>query len=226
MNPHHAPDKSHTKPILLLGAGGHARVLLALLHAIGRPVHAILDDDPATHGQTLGPTRARVEAGLDQLHQHTPDTVELVNAIGSAHHPAARRRVFETWTTLGYRFATLQHPAAIVDPHATLDQGAQVMAGATLQTGVHIQANALINSCASIDHDTRIGPHSHVAPGVTICGDVRVGSTCHIGAGATLIQCITVGDDAVIGAGATVLSDVAPAATVVGCPAKPIRRSR
>jgi len=216
-----ADDYNH-KPVVVLGAGGHARVLISLLRLIGRPIAALLDNDPAKQGQAID--GLTVTGSFDALDQHSPAAVELVNAIGSAGRPEVRQRVYEQWTAKGYAFATLAHPSAVIAPEAHIEAGAQVMALAAVQPGARLGSNCLINTKASIDHDTAIGAHSHVAPGATVCGGVTIGAGCHIGAGATVVQGIAIGQGSVVGAGATVVKDVAAGQVVAGTPAKPLSR--
>lgn len=215
-------DNSNRKPVILLGAGGHARVLISLLRLIDRPIAALLDDDPHKLNTTLD--GIPITTPIDALTQHPPDTVELVNAIGSAHRPTARQALYEKYTQAGYAFATLLHPAAIIAPQANIQAGAQVMAGAVIQANATLHPNCLINTAASIDHDTTVGMHTHIAPGVTICGGVTLGPCCHIGAGTTVVQGIRLGSSVVVGAGATVLSDIPNNQIVAGTPAKSLDR--
>lgn len=209
------------KPVVLLGAGGHARVLLSLLSMHTRQIAAVLDDDPSLHGKRMGQTGLEILGGLDQVKRYQPNEIELVNAIGSAHRPSARQAVYEQMIEQSYRFATLWHHHAIIACEAFIEPTSQIMASATIQAGAQVHANTLINTGAAIDHDTTIGKHTHVAPGVTVCGNVTIGPGCHIGAGATVVQGITIGPGVVVGAGATVLKNVAAGQTVVGTPAKP-----
>ena len=215
----HHNNATNAKPVVILGAGGHARALISLLKLINRPIAALLDDDHDKHGNTLD--GLTIAGNFDALTQHPPDTIELVNALGSAHRPTTRQAVFERFASLGYTFATLIHPAAIIASEVKIEQGTQVMAAATVQPGATLLANCLINTASSIDHDTAIGQHTHIAPGATICGNVTIGQSCHIGAGATIIQGITLGQSVAVGAGATVLSNIPNGLTVVGTPAKP-----
>ena len=203
--------------------GGHARVLLSLLRLQKRQVLAILDDNPSLHGNTIGLDTIPITGAVDSITQYSTDQVELVNAIGSTHLPTDRQDIYIKLSTMGYHFATLIHPSAVIAPGATIHSGAQIMAGAIIQSDSQLHSNCLINTRASIDHDTTIGKHTHIAPGVTICGSVSIGHTCHIGAGATIIHDLTIGHRVIIGAGATVLFDVPEKLILVGTPAKPLR---
>lgn len=217
------PETHHnktTKPAIILGAGGHARVLISLLKRIDHPITALLDDDPNKLGTTIDDIK--VAGNLDAIDDKQTNSIQLVNAIGSARLPTIRQAVYHRMTTRGFTFATLLHPAAVVASQANVALGAQIMAGAVVQAHATLGANCLINTAATIDHDSAIGEHTHVAPGATICGGVTIGPGCHIGAGATVIQGIRIAANAVIGAGATVIADVPEGAVFVGTPARPM----
>lgn len=213
-------DRRSSLPVIMIGAGGHARVLLDLLACLGREILFITDRDEKWHGQSIGAIEVR---GSDELIlQYATDQVRLVNGVGSASPPLARREVYWRFRSRGYEFDTLLHPTAIIAERTRIEAGVQIMAGAIVQTGSHIGVNSLINTRASIDHDCRIGPHVHIAPGVTLSGDVRVGEATHIGTGATVIQGVSIGAEAMIGAAAAVIRDVPDRARVVGVPARPL----
>ncbi|MEM6257534.1 MAG: acetyltransferase [Planctomycetota bacterium] len=210
------------KPAVVLGAGGHAGVLLSLLKLKRQPILAVLDDDPSLRGKPVPGTSVRVAGGLDDVDQYPAEETTLINAIGSTRRPTTRKAVYERMISKGYTFQTLIHESAVIAPEVRIHEGVQIMARATIQPGVTLHPNCLINTSASIDHDTHIGPHTHIAPGVTICGRVAIGNSCHIGAGATVIQGISIADSAVIGAGATVINDIHVGQIMIGTPAKPI----
>jgi UDP-perosamine 4-acetyltransferase len=191
------------RPLILLGGGGHARVLLATIARLGGSVTATLTE------------------GVDEmLAHHHPRSVLLVNGIGSLGPGSRRRQIFSDLRAKGYDFASLVDPHAVVAPDVELGEGAQIMAGAVIQPGCAIGANAIVNTRAAVDHDCRLGDHVHVAPGVTLSGGVTVEADSHIGTGATIIQGIRIGAGAMVAAGAVVVKDVAPGITVMGVPAK------
>lgn len=149
----------------------------------------------------------------------------VVNGIGSVGRHTTRRRAFEIADAASARFLDFVHPTALVDPSARMGTGAQVLAGAILQPGCTLGRNILINTGAVLEHDVWIGDHVHVAPRACLCGGVELGNLVHVGAGAIVLQGVTVGDEAVIGAGAVVIRSVPAGATVVGNPARILRRS-
>ncbi|WP_050479716.1 acetyltransferase [Herbaspirillum rhizosphaerae] len=208
-----------TPDIIILGAGGHARVLLKAL--AGATVLGLTDPDPAKAGGAI--------AGIpilgtdDALKAYAVDKVVLVNGIGSVGSNERRRDLFARYKQIGYAFLNVCHPSAVVADDVLLGEGVQIMAGAILQTGCSVGENSIVNTGAVVDHDCGIGRHVHIAPGAVLSGGVEVGDNAHVGAGATVIQGVRIGANSLVGAGAVVVRDVPPGVRVAGVPAKEIR---
>lgn len=207
--------------LVMLGAGGHARVLVAaLLLRNEQPIGCIAPDKPGADW----PAGIAWLGGDDRLVKLDPAGVLLVNGRGSVASTEGRRRLFEHAKLQHFRFANVRHPAAIVEASCREGEGVQVMAGAIVQTGCSIDDNVIVNTGAILDHDCRIGAHAHIATGARLAGGIIVEDGAHIGAGAVLKQGIRVGRNAVVGAGAVVIGDVEADTTVVGNPARVIAR--
>lgn len=203
------------KAIIVLGGGGHAKVVIDMIKRLRVPLKGMVDPDADT--AVLG---AEFLGGDDALKNWHPSEVDLANGVGSVGLPELRRELYDRFVGEGYFFPPLVHPASVMGEDSGAAAGAQIMAGAVVQAGADIGENAIVNTRASVDHDCRIGPHSHIAPGATLSGNVRVGEQVHVGTGATVIQGIAIGDRAVIAAGAVVTEDVAADAHVAGVPAR------
>lgn len=206
-------------PVVLIGGGGHAKVLLDVLLTEGVKIWGILDKSPPA-GELYG---IPIIGDDDDIGEFAPSEVILVNGLGSTDIPGLRRRIYETFTSQGYKFRCVLHRSAQISRRAILDDGVQIMAGAVVNIGSRIGKNSIINTGATIDHDCRIGEHTHIAPGCTISGGVTVGNNTHIGTGTTIIQKINIGNNVLIGAGSLILNDVPDNVVVYGVPAK-IRR--
>lgn len=208
-------------PLLVLGAGGHGRVVASTLLLTGRRVIGFLDADRALWGTK------KIELpviGDDAcLQDFSTESVRLVNGIGSTALSQIRKKIFEDYKGKGFFFDSVIHPSACVSPSTILGEGAQVMAGAVIQIGAKIGCNVIINTGAIIDHDCVIGAHTHVAPGATLSGGVTIGCSCHIGVGAVMIQSVELGDESMVGAGAVVIRSHAASSCLVGVPAKMMR---
>lgn len=203
------------RPLVLLGAGGHALVLLALAVAAGHRVKGVCDPRLAAGG-------AQHWQGLPVLgddsaaEAESPAAVGLINGIGQLPGGTARRQLFERMCARGFHFPPLVHPTAWIAPDVALGEGAQIMAGAIIQPGSRIGENSIVNTRAGIDHDCTVGADVHIAPAATLCGGVTIGNGAFIGAGAILTHGATVGRDAFVHAGATLVRDLRPGQILAG----------
>lgn len=207
-----------TLPVIVIGAGGHAKVVLDVLLERGQRVIGLLDSDPAKKNKEL--LGVPVLGGDEILASYPPNNVSLVLGIGSSGRPNHRRNIYEALKSRGYLFPVFVHPSAIITHAVEISDGTIVMAGAVVQPGCRIGANCIVNTGARIDHDCQLGNHVHVAPGAILCGDVCVGADSHIGAGSTIIQGINVGEGAIVAAGALVVDNIPDRTTVLGVPAR------
>lgn len=212
--------------IIIIGAGGHARVLIDVLRRLGLEPAAAVDVNAALHGTKLDDVPV---IGADEtVFARVATDVVLVNgqgnvpSIGSS-GLARRRAVFTKFVDRGYSFMSVVSPDAMVSSRAIVGAGAQILTRVVVHPGSNVGANTIVNTAARLDHDCIVGAHSHIAPGTVLCGGVAVGEECHVGAAAVVVPGIRIGARAVVGAGAVVTADVAPGSTTLGVPAK--RRS-
>jgi UDP-perosamine 4-acetyltransferase len=207
--------------VIVIGGGGHAKVVIDTLLAGGATVAGLCD--PALTAGDMGPLGIPVLGGDAALDAHPPADFVLANGIGSTGSTARRREVFERAKAKGYVFATVVHPSAVIGRDVRLEEGAQVMAGAVVQPGAVLGRNCLVNTRASVDHDCKVGEHAHIAPGVVLCGGVHVGAGAHVGSGATVVQDMRLGEVSLVCAGTVTTVAVPDGATVRG-PSASVRR--
>lgn len=213
--------KQQNPKLVMLGSGGHARVLQEVLslagfelHGFGAPTAAgsVLDTDHNDQPVAwLGNDEAIL--ALD------PTSHLLVNGLGSAGAISVRASVFDKFKAAGFNFLQIEAQHAVVSPSAVLLEGVQVLNGAIINTQAHINDNTIVNTGAIVEHHNKIGHSCHISVGATLSGNVTIGNATHIGAGATVIQGITIGSNCIIGAGAVVIRDVPDNHTAVGVPA-------
>ena len=211
---------SNFPPVIVVGSGGHARVMIDCLSLIGREILFCTEIETKFFGNTVDGILVK---GPDELVlDFNCDKVQLVNGLGSVGAPTGKIEIYDRFANEGFEFTRVIHPSAIVAKSTEIEDGVQIMAQATIQPGTSIGSNTIINTAASIDHGCQIGAHCHIAPRVALSGEVVVGKNTHIGTGASVIQGIHIGEGCIVGAGATVVSNLADGTIAIGTPAKPI----
>lgn len=196
------------KPVIILGGGGHARVLAEAIRHMGGTVlgHCV----PSS--QTSSFDGSSFLSDEDVLRMNAED-IRLANGIGvkpKLTDPGTmmRRKAFDLFAAHGFVFPPVFGLASAVASDASVDAGAQIMSGAVVQPGAQIFRNAVVNSGAIIEHDCKVGAHSFISPGVTCCGSVEIGEGAFVGAGATILPGVVVGKGSIIGAGVVVRRSV------------------
>lgn len=196
--------------MILLGASGHAKVIIDILEKSGQPIEGLYDTNPELTSLAGKPVLQQSELSP------RPDQ-EAIVCIGDNR---IRKMVVKG---LSMPFGTAIHASVQLGADVNIGGGTVVMAGAVINPSTNIGDHCIINTTASIDHDCEIGNYVHISPNSTLCGGISVGEGTHIGAGATIIPNIKIGKWAVIGAGAVVIADVPDFAVVVGNPARIIK---
>ena len=203
--------------ILIIGAGGHARVVIDAIRAAGEHEIAGLVTADGCGEPVYGVPVVAADADLGRLRSEVDACIIAVGSVGGV---TARLRAAQAAQDAGVPLVTIVHPAASVSAVATLTDGAFVGAGAVVGPGASVGECAIVNSGAVVDHDCNIGAFVHVAPGAALSGTVSVGDRSHIGTGASVMQGIRIGADTVIGVGAVVVDDVPGCVVAYGNPCR------
>lgn len=207
-------------PIVVIGAGGHAREIVAAIQTPGcrwsdRPLLGVLAADDR---------RAARLAGLGLSVIGPPERLADLDAdyIVGVGDPDVRRRLDGQAAEFGRRSITVIHPSAVLGGDVDVGAGCYLAAGAIVTTNATLGRSVHVNVGASIHHDCELGAYTFVGPGARVAGWVTVGEGAFIGVGAVIRDEIRVGAGAIVGAGAVVVRDVEPGATVIGNPARPL----
>jgi sugar O-acyltransferase (sialic acid O-acetyltransferase NeuD family) len=198
------------RELVIIGGGGHTRVLIGMAQAAGLNIKGIITSNAALLGEEVLDVPV---LGLEGEVALDPAQIVLINGVGNLASRAGsglavRAAIYQRYRARGFDFLPLMSNHAVVQPHVMMGEGVQVMPGAVIQSGAIIGENVIVNTRASIDHDAVIYPHCHIAPAAVLCGHVVVGEETHIGAGAVIIQGIRIGCNVVVGAGAVVTHHV------------------
>jgi sugar O-acyltransferase (sialic acid O-acetyltransferase NeuD family) len=192
-------------PILLAGAGGHARACLDVIEQAGSfTIGGLVGSADEVGRDVLGYPVLGTDADLAAL----AATYRLgLVAVGQIKTPEVRIRLFDALKAHGYAAPAIVSPRGYVSAHALIGEGTIVMHGAIVNAGARVGRNCIINSRALIEHDTVVGDHCHIATGASVNSGVTIGSGTFVGSGATVRQGVRIGDRCVIGMAQRVLAD-------------------
>lgn len=209
--------------LLLVGAGGHAGVVAEAVIATGdnrpiltRTIIGALDDDKQVGEMSHGMV---VRGSLNDLKKYMVPAIDIFLAIGSNED---RYRLFMELPA--FRTINIIHPTARVMTDQ-IGLGTFIAAGAHVGPECRIGQGSIINTNASLDHNSFVGQFSSLAPGVVTGGWVTIGDRTMIGIGAMIRDHVTIGNNVTIGMGAVVTKDVPDGVTVYGNPARQIGKA-
>lgn len=193
-------------PILLCGAGGHARACIDVIERQAQfSVAALVGNADEVGQKVFGYAVIGTDTQLDSWVGTIPHALVAVGQIKSA---VIRMRVYQRLKECGYRLPTIVSPGAYVSPHAVVGEGTIVMHGAIVNAGAVVGRNCIINSHALVEHDTVIGDHCHVSTSAALNSGVRVGTGTFIGSNSAVRQLVSIGEHCVIGMGQRVIKDL------------------
>lgn len=202
----------------VVGAGGHAKVVIDVLRAVGWKPVAVLDPSPS--GVTV--SDVPVVGGDDMAGKLFEQGIRhVIVAIG---RNDLRRRIGARLKGMGYTLVSAVHPSAVISPSAAIGEGVVVMPNAVVNAQANVADHAIINTSATIEHDCVIGISAHMAPRSVIGGNCTIGEEVFFGIGAVARPLSVVGDRTIVGAGAVVVGEIGADLIVVGTPARAMPR--
>ena len=197
--------------LVIIGAGGHGKVIADIAEKAGYTDIVFLDDNQAV--KNCGKYFV-VGASGDFMRYSSCD---FIVGIGNAQ---IRKKIQEELIAKGLKIVTLIHPKAVVAPDVSLGVGTVVMAGAIINPGSTVGNGCIINTAATVDHDNIIADYVHVSVGSHIAGTVSIGAGTWIGIGAIVNNNVSICENCVIGAGAVVVKNITESGTYIGVPAR------
>jgi UDP-perosamine 4-acetyltransferase len=201
-------------PIVLVGAGGHAKVIIELIRAVGgysivgcldpQPLGSHVLDVPIIGGDELLPRLAAEGVQAAAI------------TVGSN---ALRERLGRRALTHGLMLPSLISPRAYVSASSAVGCGTAILPSSVIHPDVSIGQFCIINTGAIVEHDCILADAVHIAPGSVLCGGVIVGTRTFICAGSTAIPGVRIAPDTTVGAGAVIIRDLNEPGLYIGSPA-------
>ncbi len=196
------------KKVIILGAGGHGRVIADIVTLSGDVVLGFIDDKDPSEFPNI--TILGKLTDIDRFKQEA----SFIVGIGDNQ---TRKQIMET---LDVDWYTAVHPTAVIASDVEIAEGTAIMANAVINTGSKIGRGLIVNTAATVDHDNVLGNYVHISPGAHLGGSVHIGTETWIGIGAVVINNVDICEECVVGAGAVVICHIKVSGVYSGIPAK------
>lgn len=201
------------KKIIIIGAGGHGRVIADIITLSGDVVLGFLDDkDPSEFPNIT------ILGKLTDIERFKQGASFIVG-IGNNH---LRKQIMES---LDVDWYTAIHPTAVITSDVVIGEGTAIMANTVINTGSKLGRGVIVNTAATVDHDNVLEDYVHVSPGVQLGGTVHIGAETWIGIGAVVINNVDICGECVVGAGAVVIQNIGVCGIYTGIPAKMMKQN-
>ncbi|MDD4975467.1 MAG: acetyltransferase [Bacteriovorax sp.] len=210
-------------PIIVVGSGGHAKVVIDIIEQIGNyKIVGITTNDLNIGSSFFGYPILGTDDILPDYKKKGIRKIAI--GVGGFTDNKLRKAIYQNIELMGFEIETLVHPSAIISPRAKIGIGCVIFSGVVINTDVVLGNNVVIATRSSIDHDTNIEDHALVSAGVTIGANDLVGEGALIAIGSVIVSGKKIGKNCLIAAGAVVVSDVADRARFAGVPAREMKK--
>jgi UDP-N-acetylbacillosamine N-acetyltransferase len=209
--------KTTHKRLLIIGSGGHGRVVADYAELLCHYREISFLDDSFGNNNTNG--KWLVIGARNSWKEHISDS-DFIVAFSSN---IDRALMLNTLTSANVSIVNIIHPRAVISKNVTLGLGITICANAVVNVGTQLSDGCIINTAATIDHDCFIGQCVHISPGVHLAGGVRVGKNSWLGIGSSVIEGVNLAENIQVAAGAVVIKAEQSNALYMGVPAKVVR---
>lgn len=203
--------------LVIIGAGGHGRVVADCAQQLGTYQNIVFLDD--CFDKTTISGNWEIVGEVNNFHKYISHS-DFIIAFGNNQ---LRAKTFRDLHKANANIITLIHPSATISPLAVIGKGVMICANAAINIGAKIADGCIINTSATVDHDCLLEPYIHISPGVNIAGGVNIGQYSWLGIGSTVIESLCLAENTQIAAGAVVTRSTQANSLYLGVPAKRIR---
>lgn len=208
------------KDIVIIGAGGHAKVVVDIILKRKKELREELNiigflDDDYKNLKYKKIFNIPILGKINLIKEFKNKDYYYIIAIGNN---IIREKIVKE--NLELKYYTAIHPSAIIGSEVEIKDGTVVMANVVVNSYSKIGKHCILNTASIVEHDNVIGDYVHISPNSTLCGGVKIDKYTWIGAGSTIIQEINIGENSMIGAGSIVLKKINKNIKVIGNPAR------
>lgn len=208
------------RTLLIIGAGGHGKVVYDVAVAMGKWTHVWFLDDHKSKNQICGVSKV-IGKATDAIALCRELEADCFVAIGNN---STRKHLLEMLECNNMLVPALVHPTAILGSSVELGSGSVVMAGVVINAFSKIGKGCIINTSSSVDHDNLIGDYVHLSPGVKTAGEVEIGDESWLGIGSIVSNNVKIASKCILGAGAVVIKNIDEWGTYVGVPVRKVSK--
>jgi sugar O-acyltransferase (sialic acid O-acetyltransferase NeuD family) len=209
------------KKIVLVGAGGHCKVIIDLIRSIGEYEIVGITDKNNVNEKIFSIDIIGDDSKLQEIYDLGVEYAFI--CVGALENIKFRNKLFDVLKDIGFKLPVLVHRKAVVSEYAKIDEGSCVMAGAIINSGASIGKNCIVNTGSIIEHDCVVKDNSHISPNACLAGGVIIGHNTQIGLSSSVIQNVIIGNNVILGSGAVAIDNIDDDTIATGVPAKVIR---
>lgn len=200
--------------VIIIGAGGHAKVIADIICKLGDNVYGFLDDNKEVDTYILNSYKIIGKVSDLEKFKNSIDNVKFIIGIGNN---KIRKEISQKYELEYY---TAVHPTANIGMDVSIGEGTVVMPYACINVSSKLGKHCIINTGAVVEHENIIGDFVHISPHAALAGQVTVEEGTHIGINATVKNNIKITNNCIIGAGAVVVKNIEKSGIYIGVPAK------
>lgn len=206
-------------PIVIIGAGGHAKVVVEIIDSMG--IYEIFGCTDLKKDNTLKEYGIHYVGSDDDLKSIFGNVKCAAMGVGGISN-LYRQNLYQKIKSMGFQFPVLRHKSCLISKDVSIEEATVIMPGVIINPGTKIGTNVIINTGAVVEHDCIIEDSAQIGPGAILCGGVKIAKRAYIGAGACILPGISIDEDTIVGAGAVVTKNLKSNSKVVGNPAREI----
>lgn len=213
---------NNKKNIIIIGASGHAKVIIDIIEQINKfNIVGLIDSFKPIDFKIFKYKVIGREEDIPKLALKYNFNKGII-AIGDNW---TRKKMYHKIKNIYPEFDYISaiHPKAIIGKHVTIGKGTVIMAGVIVNSDSKIGRFCILNTKASLGHDGNLKKFASLAPNSTVGGNVKIGTCTAICIGTNILQNIIIGKYTIIGAASLVNRNIPDYKMAYGSPAKAIK---